>query len=1042
MTTDGYRPFGHGTRLSLVRWTLTLALVASGLSVVAGAPSASAASATKLVVSPTTPIRSEKFTVGYRLPTRFARPVSLQRYTGGRWKTIGKGRSTAAGRVSITTSTPHSAVTLRIRASSRRHHGKTYKTRTSPKRRVTTTTQSVTLSLAQAGAPGTAIAARATASPARSGRTVTLQRATRSSWSTVSTGRQSASGTVVFSGTPTAVAADGASFRVVVAAHRGAPSISSVSRTFHRAVVSITMDPTDPAALDPEGRVRLSARTSGDVRRVRFFVDGRKVGQDDTAAPWSVPWMPERGEHDVTARAIGPHDTQTSPVDSFTVAATAVDDANGLPAGFGLDTVQDGFDLPTSFAMSSTGAVFVSEKAGRVMMFAKDRDGSYSTPRTVIDIRDQVHQGEDRGLIGVAVDPRFSEGDAHQWVYVSYVYRDPTDAPAGRLDEVQQVQRFDIAEWSGSSDEPLRYDADHVVLGRTTGAACWAEANIRTPDCVPLHGSSHTIGDLSFDTDGNLLVGVGDGALFYTDDGLNGRTQSLRAQDKEVLAGKILRIDPDTGRGVAGNPYFAGDGSSNASRVLAYGFRNPFRVTVRQDGLVVVGDVGDAATEELDVIDPDAGEVRNYGWPCWEGDEHTAVAVSTGPEPDPATNPWDQCRVLRADAAAVVPPVYSYPHTGGASITGGAFYTGDTYPAEYHGAYFFGDYAQNFMRTARMDHHGEITSVEPFAYRSAAAGPVKFLMGPDGTMWYLSIYTGSLRRIVYDPNPAPGTCAIGTFSTRYYNLADPPTSLAKSSEDYPAGYGWLRLAEAAFPVDAAASEPDCATGIHLDPTTGPVHAGLPADDTGVRWQGRVRLEAGTYEFDVRGKDWIRVTVDDDIIHEWFGFGGWLPRTARVTVPAGVHNLRVELVDDSGEASADVTWKRVGSPPRAAVEAPTNGKVLPGSLVAGVQSGTASYSITSSADPMSAELTSVTVLADLLHHTGDDVHVHPYAQTKFDLSGRVGTVQGQFDLKDSHAPAHSVFRIRARVTDAAGAVTVSTPTYVCLNGNQVGICAQE
>ena len=517
-----------------------------------------------------------------------------------------------------------------------------------------------------------------------------------------------------------------------------------------------------------------------------------------------------------------------------------------------------------------------------------------------------------------------------------------------------------------------------------------------------------------------------------------------------MLAGKILRIDPDTGRGVAGNPFYgtaahdgtdpAAYGTSNASRVLAYGFRNPFRFSLLADGRIMVGDVGDAATEEIDVIDPDGGGSRNYGWPCYEGDDRTGVTVGTG-APDPATNPWDTCRILWSQDDATTGPVHSYPHlAGGGSVTGGVVYTGDTYPQEYQGAYFFGDYAQNFIRTGRVDHDGGLSAVEPFAHCSAVGGPVKFANGPDGTLWYLSIYTGSLRRIVYDSTPTPGSCAVGSFSTRYYDLGNPPTSLANSDSDYPAGYGWLRFADASFPAEAAAEEPGCTDTIHLAPTTEPVHAGVPADRFGVRWQGRVSLDAGTYQFAVAGKDWMRVWVDDIGIHEWFAYGGWQPRTGRITVPAGLHNVRVELVSDLGQASADVTWQKVGSPPSAAVTMPVNGAILPGTVAAGVQSGTATYSVAASTAATSATLTSVTVLADLMHVTGDDVHIHPYAESTFDLSNHQQNVTGTFTLKDAHAPAHSVFRIRARVEDANGAVTVSSPTYVCLSGNAVGPCS--
>src|SRR5690606_24890635 len=105
------------------------------------------------------------------------------------------------------------------------------------------------------------------------------------------------------------------------------------------------------------------------------------------------------------------------------------------------------------------------------------------------------------------------------------------------------------------------------------------------------------------------------------DAGLEGRSQSLRAQDPTILAGKVLRIDPETGRGVPQNPYYGADvldeaspGTSNASRVAALGLRNPFRLTVRDDGLIMVGDVGETAWEELNVIphDHEVTEPRNF----------------------------------------------------------------------------------------------------------------------------------------------------------------------------------------------------------------------------------------------------------------------------------------------------------------------------------------------------------------------------------------------------------------------------------------------
>ena len=247
-------------------------------------------------------------------------------------------------------------------------------------------------------------------------------------------------------------------------------------------------------------------------------------------------------------------------------------------------------------------------------------------------------------------------------------------------------------------------------------------------DCIPMIGFSHTIGDLVFDHDENLLVGIGDGSMIFV--GLGNRSESLRAQDPRVLAGKVLRIDPETGLGVETNPYFGDDeydnagqpGTSNASRIIAMGLRNPFRLTVRDDGLVMVGEVGETDWEELDVIDPDGDTTpANFGWPCYEGRGRTKVPVSAVGEPDVESNAWDLCRVLwDAEPGAVVDPAHTYPHLGGASVTGGVFYTGDVYPNDYRGRYFFGDYAQNFIQTVRVGDEGVVSQLENFAGAGAA----------------------------------------------------------------------------------------------------------------------------------------------------------------------------------------------------------------------------------------------------------------------------------------------------------------------------------
>src|SRR4051812_8572687 len=59
------------------------------------------------------------------------------------------------------------------------------------------------------------------------------------------------------------------------------------------------------------------------------------------------------------------------------------------------------------------------------------------------------------------------------------------------------------------------------------------------------------------------------------------RSQSVRRTNgPATLVGSILRIDPAMGAGVPGNP-FSPSSDANARRMVAYGPRNPFRMTQR-----------------------------------------------------------------------------------------------------------------------------------------------------------------------------------------------------------------------------------------------------------------------------------------------------------------------------------------------------------------------------------------------------------------------------------------------------------------------------
>src|ERR1700736_944115 len=93
--------------------------------------------------------------------------------------------------------------------------------------------------------------------------------------------------------------------------------------------------------------------------------------------------------------------------------------AASLPAGFQDTAVLTGLVNPTDFAFSPDGRVFVTEKRGVLKIFKNLGD---TTP-TSLDMRVEVHNWWDRGMLGVAVDPHLADPDPatrRPYVYVLY----------------------------------------------------------------------------------------------------------------------------------------------------------------------------------------------------------------------------------------------------------------------------------------------------------------------------------------------------------------------------------------------------------------------------------------------------------------------------------------------------------------------------------------------------------------------------------------------------------------------------------------------
>jgi len=155
-----------------------------------------------------------------------------------------------------------------------------------------------------------------------------------------------------------------------------------------------------------------------------------------------------------------------------------------------------------------------------------------------------------------------------------------------------------------------------------------------------------------------------------------------------------------------------------------------------ENGTPYPADVGNDRYEEVDV----ASKGVNLGWPCYEGRSRwLRFAAST------------VCKSLYAKGAAAVRwPVVVYEHdtSGGRSITGGAFYTGDAFPARYRGAYFYGDWQAGWLRVVHFDPSNRLLG-KPIPFGTGTSGPVAIRDAPDGSLYYLAFNSSELRRISY-----------------------------------------------------------------------------------------------------------------------------------------------------------------------------------------------------------------------------------------------------------------------------------------------------
>lgn len=222
-------------------------------------------------------------------------------------------------------------------------------------------------------------------------------------------------------------------------------------------------------------------------------------------------------------------------------------------------------DLKNPWGITSLpdGRFLITEKKGTMRIATAS--GTVSEPITGLPAVNSRGQG---GLLGVIVDPEFSQNRIVYWVFSE-------NTSGGSLTSV--------AKGTLSADE--KKIENPTVIYRATPA---------------YNGTLHYGGRILIDKGGNLIVSTGERSDMET---------RAQAQQLNSGLGKVVRITKE-GKPASGNP-FSGNASARPE-LYSYGHRNVQGLALHPEtGDLWENEFGPRGGDELNLIVPG----KNYGWP-------------------------------------------------------------------------------------------------------------------------------------------------------------------------------------------------------------------------------------------------------------------------------------------------------------------------------------------------------------------------------------------------------------------------------------------
>ena len=342
-------------------------------------------------------------------------------------------------------------------------------------------------------------------------------------------------------------------------------------------------------------------------------------------------------------------------------------------------TVADGLSYPYSMAFLPDGDMLCTEMEGRLRLI---RDGELQ-PAPISGTPEVYHSDASKGLMDVALHPNFSENNL---VYLTYniAGEDGSSMALGR-------GTFDGTELN-DFEELFVADAWAMTMGRQN----------------------------------SRIVFAPDGMLYMTVSVGGGGPQTVRAQQMDNHAGKILRLRDD-GTPAPDNPFVGRDGFR--PEIFTYGHQNVHGLVVHPE----TGDVWDLEHgDEANILRPGG----NYGWP------YTSVGGSgsaAGGTPVPILPRPEGVELTEGQITWRTPDIHP---------TGMMFYTGNRFPL-WNGNLFVGGLATQQLHRVRFAPDGTDVRENLFSNIGEWLRDVK--QGPDGLI-YFSSYShpdapGRIRRI-------------------------------------------------------------------------------------------------------------------------------------------------------------------------------------------------------------------------------------------------------------------------------------------------------